>query len=160
MKKFFLFSALNMILVSSAYATLGPSFCSSLWIDIVNQSQHECVLLQKDLIAGELHGGNALKKIPSGKSTHEFTTISSDFAADLTLTYMCGPGMATIHIHKDACIYGGKASTYMSAIADMNADFKIYPSIYSYEVNFSRGNLTFFDLPGMVTWTFSEEGRN
>ncbi|MGV3740383.1 MAG: hypothetical protein ACO1N3_03735 [Gammaproteobacteria bacterium] len=156
MKKFALLIAVNMGLVSLASAEIGPSFCSVLFIDIANQTSSDCVLLQKDLISGKLHGEKVLKKIAVGKKTNDWVTLNSDFAADLSLTYMCGNGMATVHIHKDSCISGGKASTYLSSIADMNATFKIYPSIYNYKIDFSRGNLTGYDLPGSVVWTFSE----
>lgn len=155
MKKLGLLIALNMGLVSLAYAVIGPFYCAVLFIDIANQTRSDCVLLQKDVIAGELHGEKILQKIAAGKKTNDWVTLNADLTADLTLTYMCGSGMATVHIHKDSCLYGGKASTYISSIADMNAEFKIYPSVYQHKIDFSRGNLTVVDLPGSVVWVFS-----
>ncbi len=155
MKKFALLIALNMGLASFAYAKMAPSYCSILLVDIVNQTTSKCILLQKYVNSGTLRNEKTLEEIPAGKKTNGFVSLSSDFDADLTLSYMCGEGMATFNIHKDACVYGGKSSATLTSIAGMHANYAVSQGIYHHIVDFRRGNLTFFDLPGGVKWIFS-----
>ena len=134
------------------------TYCSVLLIRIINHTQDSCFLLQKDLMAGKLNHEDDLKVIPVERKENYFVSLHSYTAADLSLTYACGTGMATIHVHKDPCIYyEGEVHTTISAITGMNVDYEITPGFHGTDFDFSKLNMFSYDFPGILTWTFSSE---